>query len=93
MGIELQIKAAEECLHAALVGGQDTTPYRAELDRLRADLARQRALETQAEASAAQAARKAAEASIQRDAARIAAESAGRVQAFLAAFFIEDSQQ
>lgn len=89
---ELQIKAAEECLRAALVGGLDTTPHRAELDRLRADLAQKRAVAAQAAAASARAAREAAEASIQHDAACIAAESAERVQAFLAAFSIEDSQ-
>ncbi|MGT2429584.1 hypothetical protein ACU4HD_14150 [Cupriavidus basilensis] len=93
MGSEPQIKAAEECLRAALVAGQDTSAHRAELGRLQAELAHRRALETQAAASAVQDARRAAEASIQHDAGRIAAESAERVQAFLAAFFIEDSQQ
>lgn len=92
MGIELQIKAAEECLRAALVAGQDTGAHRAELGRLQAALAHQRALETQAASSAAQAARRAAEASIQVDAARIAAEAVGRLKAFLTPFSTEDLQ-
>lgn len=92
MDIELRIKAAEDCLRAALVGGQDTTPHRAELDRIRADLAQQQAVAAQVAAASARAAREAAEASIQHDAASIAAESAGRVQAFLTAFSIQDSQ-
>lgn len=93
MSIESQIKAAEECLRSALVAGQDTGTHRAELGRLQAELAHQRALETQAATSAVQDARRAAEASIQYDAGCIAAESAERVQALLAAFSIEDSQQ
>lgn len=90
---ELQIQAAEACLRAALVAGQDTSAHRAELGRLQAELAHQRAGTAQAAAAFARAAQEAAEASIQHHAACIAAESDGRVQAILAAFSIEDSQQ
>lgn len=93
MGIELQIRAAEERLHAALLGGQDTTPPRAELNRLRADLAQQQAAAAQVAAASSRAAREAAEASIQHDATCITSASAGRVQAFLTAFSFEDSQK
>ncbi|MGO4416427.1 hypothetical protein AB4Z27_26005 [Cupriavidus sp. KB_39] len=93
MNIELQIKVAEERLHAALVGGQDTTPYRSELDRLRADLVQQQAVAAQVAGASSRAAREAAEASIQHDAACIAAASAGRVQAFLTTFSFQDSQK
>ncbi|CAG9168131.1 hypothetical protein [Cupriavidus pinatubonensis] len=92
MGIEQQIAAAEKRLQAALIAGEATQSHRDELARLRADLANQRSSETQAAAAVERASRQAAEASIQLDAERIAAEAAGRLQTFLAAFTIEDQQ-
>jgi len=90
MNVELRIKAAEELLRAALVAGQDTAPHRAELDRLRAEFVREQAAGTKAAASAERLTKEATEAVIHRDAEGIAAEAAGRVQAFLANFEIEE---
>jgi hypothetical protein len=90
MGIESQFKAAEEGLRAALVAGGDTAPHRAELARLRADLAGQQNLRAQLAEADERAKHQAAEAAIHLDAECIAAQAQARLTALLAPFSIED---